>query len=100
MARFDLYKLNGSEQYVVDVQSNHASTKLRTRVVAPLVPVGDLRTLISDLNPVVRLGSEDYAFIAQSLATLTKPELGEYVGSLSHHYDELARALDILLTGF
>jgi toxin CcdB len=100
VARFDPYKLGGSEQYVVDVQSDHASKKLRTRVVAPLTPVDDLGPLISDLNPVVRIGSRDYAFVAQSLATLTKRELGDYVGSLMHHYDELSRALDILLTGF
>ncbi len=100
MARFDLYRLSESEHYVVDVQSDHASAKLRTRVVASLIPVDEFGALISDLNPVVRLGSTDYAFVAQSLATLTKSELGDYVGSLSHHYDEFARALDILLTGF
>lgn len=85
---------------MVDVQSDHTSARVRTRVVAPLVPVDELGTSISDLNPIVRLDGRDYAFIAQSLATLTRSELGEQAGSLSHHYDELARALDILLTGF
>lgn len=100
MARFDLYRLKASQQYVVDVQSAHASAKVRTRVVAPLIPIDDLGTLISELNPVVRLDSQDYAFVAQSLATLTTSELGVPIGSLSPHYDELARALDIPLTGF
>ncbi len=100
MARFDLYRLSETERYVVDVQSDHASTKLSTRVVAPLAPVGDLDALIADLNPVVRVGGKDYAFVAQSLATLTKGELGEHVGSIMQHYDEIARALDVLLTGF
>jgi len=85
---------------VVDVQSDHASARVRTRVVAPLIPVDELGTPISDLNPIVRFDGRDYAFIAQSLATLTRSELGEQVGSLLHHHDELARALDILLTGF
>ena len=100
MARFDLYELPSLGQYVVDVQSDHASANLRTRVVAPLIPVDELDASISDLNPVVRLGALDYAFVAQSLATLTRAELGEQVGSLSQHHDALARALDILLTGF
>jgi toxin CcdB len=85
---------------VVDVQSDHASAKVNTRVVAPLLPVEAIRLVISELNPVLRIGEQDFAFLAQSLATLTKPELGERVGSLSHYHDELSRALDILLTGF
>ena len=37
---------------------------------------------------------------AQSLATLTRAELGTLVGSLAQYQDDFARALDILLTGF
>ncbi len=100
MARFDLYRLPAGQQLVVDVQSDHASAKIGTRVVAPLIPVDELGALITGLNPVIRIHERDYAFVAQSLATLTKPELGEHLGSLSEHYEEMARALDILLTGF
>ncbi len=100
MARFDLYRLAGGRGYVVDVQSDHASARLRTRVVVPLIPVEALGALISDLNPVVRIGERDFACLVQSLATLTRQELGEHAGSLAGHQDALARALDILLTGF
>ena len=37
MARFDLFRLPDGQGYVVDVQSDHASEKVRTRVVVPLV---------------------------------------------------------------
>ena len=82
MARFDLFRLPGDQGYVVDVQSNHASEKVRTRVVVPLVPVAELGKPIADLNPVLHIDDRDYAFVAQSLATLTYPEMGERVGSL------------------
>jgi toxin CcdB len=101
MARFDLFRLAGDQGYVVDVQSNHASEKLRTRVVVPLVPVAKLGKVIADLNPVVRIDKEHYAFVAQSLATLTDREMGQRVESLmANHGDRFAYALDILLTGF
>jgi toxin CcdB len=101
MARFDLFKLPGDQGYVVDVQSNHTSEKVKTRVVVPLVPVAELGKPIADLNPVLRIDDCDYAFVAQSLATLTGPEMGQRVGSLmADHGDRFAYALDILLTGF
>ena len=101
MARFDLFRLPRDQGYVVDVQSNHASETVRTRVAVPLIPVADLGKPIADLNPLVRIDDRDYAFLSQSLATLTLAELGERVGSLmADHGDRFAYALDILLTGF
>ncbi len=101
MARFDLFRLPGEQGYVVDVQSNHASEKVRTRVVVPLLPVADLGKPIAGLNPVLCIEGRDYAFVAQSLATLTSAEMAERVGSLmAEHGDRFADALDILLTGF
>lgn len=101
MARFDLFRLPDDQGYVVDVQSNHASEKVRTRVVVPLVPLTELGKPITGLNPVLRIDDRDYAFVAQSLATLTLPEMGERIGSLmADHGDRFAYALDILLTGF
>ena len=101
MARFDLFRLPGSQGYVVDVQSDHASEEVRTRVVVPLVPVADLGQPIAGLNPVFRIDGSDHAFVAQALATLTCAEMGERVGSLmSDHGDRFSYAIDILLTGF
>ncbi|MFL5256810.1 MAG: CcdB family protein [Rhodopila sp.] len=101
MARFDLLALPDGQGYVVDVQSDHASARLRTRVVVPLVPLDALGPPIKDLNPVVRIDGGDYAFVAQSLATLTTSEMGERIGSLmADHGDRFVYALDILLTGF
>ncbi|HET6609794.1 MAG TPA: CcdB family protein [Rhodopila sp.] len=101
MARFDLFALPGDQGYVVDVQSDHASSKLRTRVVVPLIPLDVLGKTIAGLNPIIGIEGHDYVFAAQSLATLTVPEMGRCIGSLMAQYgDALTYALDILLTGF
>jgi len=93
--------LPANQGYVVNVQSDLVSEKVATRVVVPLVPVTDIGKPIADLNPVVRIDDFDYAFVAQSLATLTSREMGERAGSLlADHGDRFADALDILLTGF
>lgn len=76
MARFDLFRLPDNQGYVVDVQSNDASEKVHTRVVVPLVPVAELGKPIADLNPIVQIDGRAFAFVAQSLATLTRPEMG------------------------
>ncbi len=60
MARFDLFRLPGDQEYIVEVQSNHASDKVRTRVVVPLVPLDTLGTPITGLNPIVRIEGRDY----------------------------------------
>ena len=101
MARFDLFELPGGEGYVVDVQSDHVSQQLRTRVVVPLIPISELGKPISKLNPVIRIGGRDYAFVAQSIATLSTGELGGRAGSLAaEHGDAFSYALDILFIGF
>ncbi len=101
MARFDLYSLPRENGYIVDVQFDHASGKLRTRVVVLLILFEVLAKPIVDLNPVVGIYGARYVFVAQSLATLTLGEMGQCVGSLKRDYaDAFAYALDILLTGF
>lgn len=101
MARFDLYRLPAGGGYVVDVQSDHASTRLRTRVVVPLLPLAALGQPIAGLNPVLTIDGQDYVFLAQSLATLTLAELGQRTGNLmAEHADAFTYALDILFSGF
>jgi len=88
-ARVDLFTFPGA-------QANHASTKIRTRIVVPLIPLSTLGRPIADLNPIVR-----HAFVAQSLATFTIPEMGECIGSsTTDHGVAFGFALDILTTGF
>ena len=73
---------------------------VNTRIVAPLLPLDSLDAIVAQLNPVLLFEGRSYAVLAQSLATLTRAELGQPIGSLDGHYEGISRALDIALTGF
>lgn len=99
MARFDLYAgLGAGEGYMVDVQADLLNS-LATRVVVPLLPRAAVQ-VIRDLNPVVRLGDEDFVVVTQELAAVPRRDLQRKVGSLADRRDDIIRALDVLLTGF
>lgn len=68
MARLDLLGLPGDQEHFVDAQPDCVSSKMRTRVVAPPIPLDVLVELITGLNPVVRGDGRDQAFAAQSPA--------------------------------
>ena len=85
---------------MVVVQSDHASSMVNTRIVAPLVHHDDFEAIITQLNPMILFEGRSYAVLAQSLATLTRSELGPPVGSLDKYYETISRALDVALTGF
>ncbi len=99
MARLDLYRIAPLEGYVLEVQADLLSG-LATTIVVPLVPLAATSKPISRLNPVFSLQGVSYVMLTQTLAAVTRRELGAAVGSLadSHHYDVL-NALDMLLTG-
>ncbi len=60
----------------------------RTRVVVPLLPADEMAATISGLNPVLSFGGKDHVFMAQSLATMTKAEMGDQIGTVLNHYDD------------
>ena len=100
MARFDVYPMpGGGAGALLDVQADLLE-RLRTRVVVPLVPVGDAPVPIRDLNPVVRVAGRDLVMLTQAMAAVPVRELRAPVGSLRGEADVVVRALDILLTGF
>lgn len=98
MARqFDVFRPPGGALVVV-IQSDLLE-EMRTRVVAPLLPVGRAGPALGPLNPEIAVGSERLVLVPQLLATLTTAELGERIGSVSYRRDEIVRALDALLSG-
>ncbi len=102
MARFDLYRMpgKGRDGFVVDVQADLLD-QLATRVVVPLVPLGDAPPPIRDLNPVLEVEGRPHVLLTQALASVPLRELPRpVVGSVEDHRDDITRALDLLLTGF
>ena len=97
MARYDLHQLG--KTLVLDVQAPLVDF-LTTRVVIPLALEAKAPRPIGELNPVFTLQGETYVLQTQALATVPLKELGKAMGSLDAHHDEIAKALDLLLTGF
>jgi len=104
MPQFHLYKnSNKATQknypYLLDIQSN-LLTDLRPTVVIPLMPkrLAGSHT-ISKLNPVIRVKSEYFTVMTQSLAGIDRFALGESVGDLTHYRSEIFAAVDFVLSG-
>ena len=99
MARFDLYRRRGEPGCLLDVQADHLDY-LPTRVVVPLLPPAAALPAIRDLTPVLTVDGEALAMMTHLLAAVPKRELGRPRGNLISEYDDIVRALGILLTGF
>jgi len=76
MARYDVFRRPGSDVYLLDVQ-NDLIDHLRTRVVAPLLPLSSSPPPVWKLNPVFEIDGQKYVMATHLLATLPMLELGE-----------------------
>lgn len=105
MAQFDVHRNKGplrdSIPFVVLVQSS-LYDDYRRRVVVPLVRRSVLpRTTVSAatrLNPVFRFARMDVVLHPLDMVSVARDQLGEPVGNLAEHGQEIADALDELLT--
>jgi toxin CcdB len=104
MPQFQLYKnVNKATQknypYLLDIQSNLLGD-LRTTVVIPLMPkrlAGN--HIISKLNPVIRIKSENFTVMTQNLAGIDRNALGALVCDLDQYQSEIIAAIDFALSG-
>ncbi len=95
--QFDLVRLGGGSRAVVLQDDMHGT--LRTRVVAPLVPLRQAKDQPKGLCPVVALDGEPWAILTPSTAAVPVGALSTPFGSLAERRDEIIRALDLLFTG-
>ncbi len=98
MARFDVYALKRGDALVVDCQTDLLES-LKTRVVAPLIPLDEAPPPARHLNPVFELRGERFVLMAQFLSAVEVREFGDKVGSLASEGETVLGALDFLLTG-
>ena len=101
MARLGVYSMpgRGGRRFVLDVQADLLD-HLGTRTVVPLLPEADAPPPIRDLNPVFEIDGARYVMVTQAIASVPTKELRQAIALLERHYDEVTRALDILLVGF
>ena len=100
MARLDVHPMpRGALGWLLDVQADLLEG-LSTRTVVPLLPAAGSPPQIRGLNPVFLVAGEEAVMVTQAIATLPRAELKPPVASLDREHDQVARALDLLLTGF
>ena len=99
MARFDVYLGSGNAAYLLDVQANELGD-LNTRVVVPLMPVGDAPKPAQVLNPVFRIDWTNCVMVTQYMAAVQSKTLKKTVCTVADRRDEITAALDLLFFGF
>lgn len=72
---------------------------LATAVVAPLVLESEFGRPASILNPVFEIAGVRLVLSTAELAGVSRTALGERIGSLAEHRNEVVQALDLLFTG-
>lgn len=99
MARFHLHRIGNDGSLALDVQSNLLDS-LTTRVVMPLVPVGDVATLVPRLNLRIAIDGETFAMLTQFITAIPVSAVGPSLADLSARADEITAATDFLFQGF
>lgn len=99
MARFHVHKLKNGDGLVLDLQSNLLD-EIDTRVVAPLIEVGQVGPMFDRLRPRVVLDGTIYIVVIPAMASIGKHLLGDSVTDLSSRADEIIAATDFLFQGF
>lgn len=104
MAQFDVYKNPNPETkqtipYLLDIQADLLCS-LTTRVVVPLYSLSAMGKAAKHLNPRFSIKRTAVIMSTAELAGITQNNLGEKVCSLEEHRNEIAAALDFLITGF
>lgn len=99
MARFQVYRLRDERVLLLDLQADVLNS-LRTRVVAPLIPVEDMSWTIGQMNPRFDIGGTIYVLAPQRMAAVALAELGEPIADLSADRDRIVAATDFLFQGF
>ncbi|WP_027059204.1 CcdB family protein [Mesorhizobium loti] len=99
MARYDFYRNDESDGYLLDVQSDILEG-LSTRVVVPLMPPKIAPLPGRRLNPTFAINGKDHVMVTQFLSAFSVSELRNPEGNLSRHHDDIVAALDMLFQGF
>jgi toxin CcdB len=98
MARFSVYPAPGGQGYLLDVQAD-IMRHLNTRVVVPLMPLGNAPKPATSLNPLIVLNDIEHSMVTQFMAAIPTSELKHEIGNLADRRDQIVNAIDLLLQG-
>jgi toxin CcdB len=97
VARFDIYQHDVG--LIVDLQTNLIDG-LKTRLVAPLIPLERAPRPAGRLNPVLDIDGELYSLQPHLMTAVAENTLGRPVGNILRHYDRIVSAIDMVFNGF
>jgi toxin CcdB len=99
MAKFDVYRLQSGNGFLLDCQADLLSD-LNTRFVVPLLPVEEAPKPAARLNPVFDIQGESYVMVTQFAAAVPASELKIRIMSLGEQSFMIGNALDMLISGY
>jgi toxin CcdB len=103
MKQFDVYRLRpsrgeGAGRLVVILQHD-TTEKLETRIVAPLAEPSTIPPA-ERLRPIIKLEGIEHVLVVDRIAAVVRATMGQRVGNVARHRDEIVSALDLLFTGY
>ena len=104
MAQFDVFRNPSTTTrehypYLVDIQSPYLD-ELATRIVIPLGRAELFRnTAMQGLTPEVVFHDENLLLLTPQISSISKKQLKDPIGSISHLRDALTNALDFAIFG-
>jgi toxin CcdB len=84
---------------VVVLQADADIVEADTRIVAPLTTTAIVPNPPTRVLPLVSHDGRDYVVMMRLVGVLPTRQLGQPVGSIAQHRDDIARALDWLFFG-
>lgn len=99
MARFHVYRARRDTVLLLDLQADFLEV-LKTRIVAPLLPIEDMSWTLGQLNPRFEIEGETYVMATQRMAAIALSEIGAPIADLSSQRDRIVTATDFLFQGF
>ena len=97
MARYDVYRLRGSDALVLDVQADFLN-HLHTRVVVPLLIDAEIE--FTRMNPKMVVREREHVLVPAYMTSVQILEIEETVANLSQEHDKIVAVLDFLFQGF
>ena len=98
MARFSVYAAQDGGGYLLDVQAD-IMRHLNTRMVVPLMPLGNAPKPATRLNPLFVLNDVEHSMVTQFMAAVPTSELQREIANVAERRDEIVNAIDLLLQG-
>lgn len=99
MAKYDVFRNQSGDGFLLDVQSDLLS-ELNTRVVVPLLPAASAPKPAARLNPTFDINGERVVMVTQFMAAAPAGLLTSSVENIEPEFEKVTAAIDMLMQGF